>query len=116
MNLAMRAKTFFPIIGLILILISICFLGRNLSSFTGEDFLWKSIVENIALVLVCSGIFMLVLLPLGSKSYGFPSVVMGIIGVFLSGYNVFSFSSLCEFFLCLSTMSMGYKLLLDALR
>ncbi len=116
MNITMQSRALFPIVGLILVLISIYFLGRNLSSFSGEGFLWKSIVENISLVLVCAGIFMLVLLPLGSKYYSFPSVIMGIIGVFISGYETFSFNDLWELLICLTTMGVGYKLLLDSLR
>jgi hypothetical protein len=99
------------VLGLALILLGIYFLGKNIVFTTHAYPWWRGIAADLSVISLCIGVFALVFLPSALKSFGWVAVAFGIVCVFASSRAILSPTSLWQFFLALTAMGFGYKLL-----
>ncbi|MBD2259654.1 hypothetical protein [Pseudanabaena sp. FACHB-2040] len=104
-------RFFSYIFGLALILLGIYFLGKNIVFTTHAYPWWRGIAADVSVLSLCIGVFALVFLPSAVKSLGWVAVAFGIICVFASSRAILSPTSLWQFFLSLTMMGIGYKML-----
>jgi len=105
----MRIFTLFG--GLALILLGIYFLGTNIIFTTHAYPWWRGVAADLSIISLCLGVLVLVFLPSSLKSYGWLGVIAGILCVFLSSRAILNPTSLWQFFVSLSAIGFGYKLL-----
>ncbi|KYC39469.1 hypothetical protein WA1_32640 [Scytonema hofmannii PCC 7110] len=106
------SRTFIKLTGLILLLVCIYYLGQNIifaSSYYGYFF--NSIPASGSMLAVISGIFTLIFFPKHTDNLGWILLGIGIVLAFLSGGVIFKTTSLWNFFVAFSALSVGYKLL-----
>ena len=105
----MRVFNYF--LGLALILLGIYFLGKNIVFTTSAYPWWRGIAADLSVFSLCIGVFALVFLPPPMRPFGWVAVVFGIVCIFASSRAILSPTSLWQFFLSLTAMGFGYKLL-----
>ena len=99
------------IFGIALILLGIYFLGKNIVFTTQEYPWWRGIAADLSVISLCIGVFALVFLPSAMKPLGWVAVAFGIVCVFASSRAILNPTSLWQFFLSLTAMGFGYKML-----
>lgn len=102
---------FGKLLGLVLVLVGIYFLGQNIV-FTTQTapYWWRDIPAAGSVIAILSGI-MILLSSRDTKELGWGLVAVGIVLVFLSGGVVLRPTSLWTFFLSFVSMAGGYQLL-----
>jgi hypothetical protein len=104
-------RFFSYILGLALILLGIYFLGKNIIFTTQAYPWWRGIAADLSVISLCIGVFALVFLPSSMKSLGWVAVAFGVVCVFASSRAILNPTSLWQFFLSLTAMGFGYKML-----
>ena len=99
------------VLGLALILLGIYFLGKNIVFTTHAYPWWRGIAADLSVISLCAGVFALVFLPSALKPFGWVAVAFGIVCVFASSRAILSPTSLWQFFLSLTAMGFGYKMM-----
>jgi hypothetical protein len=99
------------ILGIALILLGIYFLGKNIIFTTQAYPWWRGIAADLSVISLCIGVFALVFLPPQIKPLGWVAVAFGVVCVFASSRAILNPTSLWQFFLSLTAMGFGYKLL-----
>ena len=105
----MRAMYF--LIGLALMFLGIYFLGKNIFFTTSAYPWWRGLAADLSVLSLCIGTFMLIFLRGDAKTLGWIAVGLGIVCVFLSSRAILNPTSLWQFFLAFSSMSVGYKMM-----
>lgn len=105
----MRALNY--LLGLALILLGIYFLGKNIIFTTSAYPWWRGVAADLSVLSLCIGVFALVFLPPPMRPFGWVAVAFGIVCVFASSRAILNPTSLWQFFLSLTAMGFGYKLL-----
>ncbi|MBD2459860.1 hypothetical protein H6G89_02275 [Oscillatoria sp. FACHB-1407] len=100
------------LVGLVLIVLGIYFLGQNIV-FTTQvaAYWWRDISATGAVVFVLSGILVLVFGRRSVKETGWLLVGIGIVLVFLSGGVILRPTSLWTFFLSFVSLIVGFRFL-----
>ncbi|MGD1952089.1 MAG: hypothetical protein ACFB14_20935 [Leptolyngbyaceae cyanobacterium] len=101
------------LIGLVLMLFGIYFLGKNIFFTTNvSPYFWRGIAADASIFLLCAGICLLVFMPLGfMKQLGWIFVAAGILCIFISSRAILNPTSLWQFFVATASMAFGYRLL-----
>jgi hypothetical protein len=102
---------FMKFIGLILIGIGVYFLGSNIF-FTSHayPYFWRGIAADGSILALISGVMMLVFLPAREKFWGWIPIFVGIILIFLSSRAILNPTSLWQFIVSFTSLTIGYKL------
>lgn len=105
-------RLLFQLMGLILMLFGIYFLGKNIFFTTNvSPYLWRGLAADASIFLLCAGICLLVFMPLGAmKQLGWIFVAAGIVCVFISSRAILSPTSLWQFFVATASMACGFRL------
>ena len=100
------------IIGLILLLTGIYYLGQNII-FTGTyyRYFYQSLPAVGSVLAVVGGVLSLVFFPRQTGNFGWILLTIGIVLVFLSGGVLLQPTSLWNFFVSFGSIAVGYKLL-----
>ena len=102
---------FSRLIGVVLILIGVYFLGNNIIFTTNVyPYWWRGIAADFSVLLLTGGIAGLFVLPRGGKFLGWILIILGIISVFLSSRAILSPTSLWHFFISVVSLIAGYQL------
>jgi len=97
--------------GLLLMLFGIYFLGQNIYYTTNpHPYWWRGVKADGSILSLTAGVAMLFLLPREGKILGTIAIILGVILVFLSGNVVLRPTTLWQFFVSISALTMGYKL------
>ncbi|TVQ42380.1 MAG: hypothetical protein EA365_15325 [Gloeocapsa sp. DLM2.Bin57] len=100
------------LLGIFLMFLGVYFLGQNIYfASSAYSFGFRGIKAGASILFLTSGVFMSFLLPKDSKIIGIIAIVIGIILVFWSGRVVLRPTTLWQFVLSMSSLTMGYKLL-----
>lgn len=100
------------LIGLVLLLAGIYFLGQNIYFTTNVyPYWWRGIAADASILFLTSGIFMLFVLPRQGKALGWVALAIGILLVFFSSRAILNPTSLWQFCLSLACFTGGYQLL-----
>ncbi|MGK7938340.1 MAG: hypothetical protein AB4206_21455 [Xenococcaceae cyanobacterium] len=100
------------LIGLILILLGVYFLGENIHFTTNPyPFWWRGIAADASILFLTLGVLMLFALPSQDKSLAFAAIAVGIILIFFSSQAILNPTSLWQFFYSLVSFVSGYQLL-----
>ncbi|NJL49410.1 MAG: hypothetical protein HC929_20650 [Leptolyngbyaceae cyanobacterium SM2_5_2] len=99
------------ILGLALILVGLYFLGKNIIFTTHAYPWWRSVAADLSVISLCIGVFALVFLPSSAKALGWVAVAFGVVCVFASSRAILNPTSLWQFFVSLTAMGFGYKML-----
>lgn len=104
-------KILIKLLGLLLMLLGVYFLGQNIYFTTNPSPYWsRGVKADSSILFLTSGVFMLFLLPKDAKLLGGIAIVIGITLVFWSGNVLLIPTSLWQFILSISSLTMGYKL------
>ncbi|MBD2343735.1 hypothetical protein [Anabaena subtropica] len=99
-------------IGLILIFISIYFLGQNIIFVSGYySFFSRSLPATTSVLAVMAGVFLLIFFRRETGNLGIVLLGVGIVLVFLSGGVFLKPTSLWNFLAAFTALAAGYKLL-----
>lgn len=98
------------LIGLVLMLIGVYFLGQNIIFTTQTPYWWRDIPAAGSVVVTLSGILVL-LFARRERDFGWILVGLGIVLVFLSGGVVLKPTSLWTFFLAFISLAGGWSLI-----
>jgi hypothetical protein len=102
---------FTKLIGLVLMIMGIYFLGNNIVLYGGSyHYGWNGIAANAAVLCLIGGVFSLMLLPRKAKSTGWLLIGLGIISVFVSGFLFLNPITLWQFLGSLVMLILGFKL------
>ena len=100
------------LLGLILLLAGLYFLGQNIMFSTYySPFFWRNLPAIGAVLLVMAGVISLLLLPRQTGSFGWLLLILGIVLVFMSGGVFLKPTSLWNFAIAFGALISGYKLL-----
>ncbi|MGF1673416.1 MAG: hypothetical protein ACFCUV_06975 [Rivularia sp. (in: cyanobacteria)] len=106
------SRLLIKVIGLILVLIGIYYLGQNIiftSSYYG--YFYKNVPAVGSVLAIISGVLTLVFFHRQTGNLGWILLIIGIVLVFLSGGVFLKPTSLWNFFISFGTIAVGYKLL-----
>lgn len=100
------------IIGLILLLIGIYYLGQNIIfTSTYYRYFYQSLPAVGSVLAIISGVSALVFFRRQTGNFGWILLTIGIVLVFLSGGVILKPTSLWNFFISFGTIAVGYKLI-----
>lgn len=100
------------LIGFVLLLAGIYFLGKDIMFSTYySPFFWRSLPAMGVVLAITAGVVALVFFPRQTGLLGWGCLVLGILLVFLNGGVFLKPVSLWNFFLALTSMAVGYKLM-----
>jgi hypothetical protein len=100
------------LIGFALLLLGIYFLGKNIFFTTNvSPYFWRGIAADLSILFLVLGMLSLVFLPGSAKAVGWVFVGMGIVFVFASSRAVLNPTSLWHFFISITAMGSGYKMI-----
>ncbi len=105
-------KLLVHLIGLVLMLLGIYFLGKNIFFTTNvSPYWWRGIAADASIFLLFGGICLLVFMPLGAmKQLGWILVAGGILCIFVSSRAILNPTSLWQFFIATLSMTIGFRL------
>lgn len=102
---------FNKIIGLILIVLGVYYLGQNIIFTTQfSPYWWRDLSAAGSVLCLSSGIIGLIFFPSQTRSWSWVLVALGIILVFLNGKVILKPTSLWYFFASFATLITGLKL------
>ena len=104
-------RLFIQLIGLVLMLLGIYFLGKNIFFTTNvSPYFWRGFAADASFFLLCAGICLLAFMPLGAmKQLGWILIGAGILCIFISSRAILNPTSLWQFFVATSAMAFGYR-------
>ena len=103
-------KILAKLLGIFLMFLGIYFLGKNIY-FTNSYYSgWRGLKAGSSVLLLTGGIGMLFLLPKDMKLLGYIAIGIGIILVFFTGNVFLKPTTLWQFVVSISSLTMGYKL------
>ncbi len=104
----------FKLIGLILLLVGVYFLGQNIIFTTQySPYFWRDIPAAASVLALIGGMISLLLFPRETGSLGWILLIIGCVLVFLSGGVVLRPTSLWTFFVAFAALIGGFKLLTE---
>lgn len=107
-------KFFFQLIGIALMLLGVYLLGRNIMFTTvATPYFWRGIAADLSVLALTSGVVTLFMFPKTMKPIGFIFIAFGVVCVFYSSRAILNPTSLWQFFVSISSMVSGFKLLTD---
>jgi hypothetical protein len=105
-------NAFLKVIGLGLLLFGIYSVGQNIVLTTHfYTYGWQGLSAKASILAVLSGIFMLVFLQRSARGWGWVSVVLGIVLLFLSSRAFISPMNLWDFLVSFISIAVGYKMM-----
>jgi hypothetical protein len=100
------------IFGLGLLILGIYLVGQNIIFTTNVyPYWWRGIAADTSILALTIGVMILIFFPRVMKDWGWISIVVGVILVFVSSRAILNPTSLWQFFVSLVLMSGGYKML-----
>ncbi len=104
-------RLFVQLVGLILILVGIYFLGRNIFFTTNvSPYFWRGLAADVSILALVAGICWLVFVPIGFKNLGWLLIGVGIVAIFVSSRAILNPTSLWQFFVAFGSLAVGYRL------
>lgn len=101
----------FKLLGLILLLAGVYFLGQNIYFSTNVyPYWWRGIAADGSILFLTSGILMLFVLPRQEKALGWVALGIGIVLIFFSSRAVLTPTSLWQFCVSMACFVGGYQL------
>lgn len=105
-------KVLLKLIGLMLILLGIYFLGKNIFFTTNPyPYWWRGITADASILALVSGVVLLFALPKDIRDLGWLPIIIGIILVFASSRAILRPTSLWQFLLSIFATVSGYRML-----
>jgi hypothetical protein len=105
-------KAFIKITGLVLLLVCIYYLGQNIIFASRyHEYFFISIPATGSMLSLIGGIFTLIFFPKHTDNLGWVLMGIAMVLALLSGGVIFQTTSLWNFFVAFSALSVGYKLL-----
>jgi hypothetical protein len=106
----MRILTF--LLGLILLLVGIYFLGKNIIFTTQiSPYWWRGIAADSSILMLTAGLVGVLFLPRSYKNLGWIAIGIGILLIFLGSRAVLNPTSLWQFLVSACSFLAGYQLL-----
>jgi uncharacterized membrane protein YqhA len=104
-------KFLLKLIGLVLLLAGVYFLGQNIY-FTNNvyPYWWRGIAADFSILSLSLGILMLFVLPRQDKALGWVVLGFGVFLIFLSSRAILNPTSLWQFCLSMGSFVSGYQL------
>ncbi len=106
------------LIGVLLLLVGLYFLGQNIifSTMIYPPFFWRSLPALGSALAIAAGVVCLIFYPRQTGSWGWVLLVGGVVIVFISGGVMLRPTSLWNFFIGLTTLAVGFKLVTNRRR
>ena len=102
---------FIRLIGIFLMLLSVYYLGQNITFITqSSPFWWSGIAANFSVFCLTGGVIGFFFLPKDAKFIGWVLIILGIVFVFLSSRAILQPTSLWQFFVSIVCFVAGFKL------
>jgi hypothetical protein len=105
------------LIGILLLLVGLYFLGQNIIFSTAySPFFWRNLPALGSALAIVAGVVCLIFYPRQTGSWGWILLIGGVVVVFLNGGVMLRPTSLWNFFIGLTTLAVGFKLMTDRRR